>query len=998
MTGRRLSHYEIAEEISRGGMGVVYRAIDLRLNREVALKILPEDVTRDVDRKRRFITEAQAASALEHPHIAVIHDVDEAEGVTFIAMELIRGEKLSDVLARQRLAASRAIEIMAEVASGLARAHEKQIVHRDMKPANVMVTEEGHTKIIDFGIAKLIEPAVAADTVAETISAAGTAAGVVLGTASYMSPEQTRGERVDHRSDIFSFGVMLHELLSGRRPFEGPSAADTTSAILHQPAPRLPALAGSMPLDASVEMQRVVDKCLAKDAADRYQGMKDLIVDLRALRRRLDTGTQTAVAPPPAVRARGGLIAAAAAAVFLIAALIVAERRSARPAADLNAPATSAKPSVAVLYFDNTTGDQQLDWLRTGIPEMVVTDLSQSADLEVVSTDRLYEIVSDLQRADDRVLSQEVVRAVAERTGVTNVVVGSYVKAGSTIRINMRLQEVGTGRIIASERVEGPDEASLFRMVDDLSQRIRARVESLRAGVTATLLAKPGETPLDRGLSEVSTTSIEAFRYYAEGIEKHDRSRGREAIALFEKAVEVDPTFAMAYGKLAVAHGNLRHVAEMRKYSTLAVEHAGRLPVRERHYIEGVFHTYSGQPDSLAKSIEAYSRCIEVDPSYRACRHNLGLRMIQLERFDEARRHYEELIRRGASNATAFDNLSNAQIAVGDLAGARRTMEMFIARHPENAHGHVGLAEVLLSAGNPDAALETFKRAALLDPMNTRPISGRVQAEIMRENFSAAEETARTLLGHSDRTVRENGAAMLGRIDLYRGKSREALAWFEKAAASGPGVAVPAGLRMEFARILVARGEFRAALDKVNERRADAVLPAGARGTVAWILALNGQHDAAAAALDQRRPPDPLPLSFDRNVNHAKGRMALARGDATAAIQSLEAAQRTMSARGGAGPGGGVQVTIWFDLGSAYLAAGRHDDALKQFEKVAYAGNERWATPIQYVRSFQRLATLHEKRGDRAKAHEMYRRFVGYWKDGDLDRDQIAEAQRKLAS
>ena len=217
MKGQRISHYQIVDEISRGGMGIVYRAVDVRLDREVALKVLPEGLVADADRRRRFVQEARAASALEHPHIAVIHEIDTADGVTFIAMELVRGDKLSDVLRRKRLAPTRALEIVIEIAEALARAHDKGIVHRDLKPANVMLTEDGHAKIIDFGLAKLLERDDEALAMAETKAHEATDAGVVLGTTSYMSPEQAAGDRIDHRTDIFSFGVLLYEKLTGVR-------------------------------------------------------------------------------------------------------------------------------------------------------------------------------------------------------------------------------------------------------------------------------------------------------------------------------------------------------------------------------------------------------------------------------------------------------------------------------------------------------------------------------------------------------------------------------------------------------------------------------------------------------------------------------------------------------------------------------------------------------------------------------------------------------------
>jgi serine/threonine protein kinase len=218
MLGRTLAHYKVLEELSRGGMGIVYRAVDVNLDREVALKVLPPELVADPERKHRFLHEAKAAAKLEHPHIGVVYEVDEVEGVTFIVMELIHCEKLQDVLEQKRLSLSRSIDLATEVAEGMALAHDKGVVHRDLKPANIMVTEEGHAKIIDFGLAKLVEPLGGTDSEAPTALKGETDPGKVMGTVSYMSPEQARGQTIDHRSDIFSFGIVLHELVTGRTP------------------------------------------------------------------------------------------------------------------------------------------------------------------------------------------------------------------------------------------------------------------------------------------------------------------------------------------------------------------------------------------------------------------------------------------------------------------------------------------------------------------------------------------------------------------------------------------------------------------------------------------------------------------------------------------------------------------------------------------------------------------------------------------------------------
>ncbi|HXV61152.1 MAG TPA: protein kinase, partial [Vicinamibacteria bacterium] len=323
MIGRVLSHYRILGEIDRGGMGIVYRALDLKLNREVAVKVLPPELVADKERKARFIREAQSAGAVHHPYIASVFEIDEVEGITFIAMELIEGTTLREQVAGGKLTLSGALTLATEAAEGLARAHEKGIVHRDLKPDNIMVTQDGHAKIIDFGVAKLIEPRLdspqSEDATAVRVE---TQAGITMGTVSYMSPEQARGEKTDHRTDIFSLGVVLFEMLTGKRPFHRGSTAETLSAILKEVAPPL----GEMRLESSTaivsRLQDVLEKCLAKDRRERYQTVKDLALDLKSIQRQSGSEVLPAVAPSVSrFERKHGWLAASALVVLALAAI-----------------------------------------------------------------------------------------------------------------------------------------------------------------------------------------------------------------------------------------------------------------------------------------------------------------------------------------------------------------------------------------------------------------------------------------------------------------------------------------------------------------------------------------------------------------------------------------------------------------------------------------------------------------------------------------------------
>jgi two-component system LytT family response regulator len=301
MIGKAVSHYKVLEEIGRGGMGVVYRALDTTLGREVALKVLALGAGRDPEQERRLKVEARAAAALAHPAVSVVYEIDEAEGAFFIAMELVRGRPLAALLAGAPMEPARALDLAIEVAEGLAEAHARGVVHRDLKPKNVMLTESGHAKIIDFGLAKLLRPRPPFESGADTPAWGDTDPGRILGTAAYMSPEQVRGAEVDARSDLFAFGALVYEMLAGEPAFRRETGVETLHAVLKEPAPRLRAegLGAAAPV-----LQRVLDRCLAKAPADRYASASDLLADLREARRRVDASTDSGegAAPAPSVR------------------------------------------------------------------------------------------------------------------------------------------------------------------------------------------------------------------------------------------------------------------------------------------------------------------------------------------------------------------------------------------------------------------------------------------------------------------------------------------------------------------------------------------------------------------------------------------------------------------------------------------------------------------------------------------------------------------------
>jgi len=456
MIGKTISGYRIIEKLGEGGMGVVYKAQDTRLQRPVALKFLPPHIADNPDEKARFLHEAQAASALNHPNISTIHSIEEAPEGVFIVMECVEGKTLKRLIQDEKLPAKKILDIAIQVCEGLNAAHAREIVHRDIKADNLMLTKDGRVKIMDFGLAKLKG------------ATKLTKAGSTLGTAEYMSPEQATGEEVDQRSDIYSFGVVLYELLAGRVPFTGEHHAAIIYSILNEePQPVARYNSG-----VSAEMERIISKTLAKEKEERYQHVDDLLADLRREKKSLEyarTSQFTPLEPAPQTASKKIWKYIVSASVVAVLALGILVLKPFKIEVTPDQKAQAGQNSLAIMYFENIPEPD--DNNRTGemLTNLLITSLSQIPGMEVISRERLYDIQQELGQLASKEITPSLASQIAQRAGVKTMLLGSILQMQPQLAVTTRLIDVPSGKILNSQRVTGFTSAQIFSLVDSLA-------------------------------------------------------------------------------------------------------------------------------------------------------------------------------------------------------------------------------------------------------------------------------------------------------------------------------------------------------------------------------------------------------------------------------------------------------------------------------------------------------------------------------------------------
>jgi serine/threonine protein kinase/tetratricopeptide (TPR) repeat protein len=608
-------------------MGEVYVAEDRRLGRQVALKFLPPDRRRDADSRARLFREAQAASLLQSPHIAVTYDLIEHDDAMFIAMEYVEGELISERVGRGSLPVAESLDIAAQVAEALDEAHGRGVTHRDIKSANLIQTRRGLVKVLDFGLAKMEIPSSVEATLQTQPDILVTAPGMVMGTIAYMAPEQLRGDSVDHRVDLWALGVVLYEMLTGTLPFRGNTLAAVFDQILHQEPSSPMQINSAIPLD----VEHVVRRALQKAPVSRYNAARDMYNALRHAARRLETGKSTTGVRPAQVE--------------------------------------TGERTIAVLTFTNVTGDAADDWIGTGIAETVTSDLKNVRHVTVIGRAQVFEQLKNVSAETGRT-GDSLAIEIGRRLGAWWVVSGAYQRIGDRIRITAQLVEVLNGTLLRTVKIDG-QVGDIFelqdRIVFDLSRSLNVKLEKAEADA----------------IERDETSSVEAFEAYSRGV-LNMRSAGRDAmdraIALFERAVQLDPKYAAAWAALGGAYT-----------------------------LKGGF---LGMPSLLEKAIEPLRRAIGLHPSLVNAHVWLGSALSGLGKVDEGLASLQTAVTLEPDNADAHQTLARAYwLTRGMVPEGIAELRKALALNHEAGYTHLQLSMLEALNGNLDAAEESARQA-----------------------------------------------------------------------------------------------------------------------------------------------------------------------------------------------------------------------------------------------------------------------------------------------
>jgi serine/threonine protein kinase/tetratricopeptide (TPR) repeat protein len=710
-----ISHYKILEKLGEGGMGVVYKALDTSLNRNVALKFLPSHLVRDKSIRKRFIVEAQAASALDHSNICNIHEINETEdGQLYICMSYYKGASLRQIIKKGSIPVFQTVNTILQIAVGLKAAHDEKIIHRDLKPGNIIITDKGEAKIVDFGLAKL-----AGENLTESYSTKGTIA--------YMAPELIRGLPGDQRSDIWSLGVVLYEMLTGYLPFKGAFPEPMMYAIVNKE----PELLSHYLKDVPEKLQTIINRILQKDPEERYQSLEELFQDLEplsidAVLIREESFHHFVIRTFRKKKIR--FVFAPTLVLLTIIFLIVLFKPVIFREVFHTGP-----PLIALISFENQTGDNVYDIWEKGIPNLLITKLQQSGGLRVTSWERLHDLKKQLGKEDVDFIDLNLGIQLCRQEGIAMIVTGTLFKAGETFATDVKVLDVDSKTILKSASAQGEGEGSILRsQVDILSKEITRGL-----GFTSSMMAA-----LQNPVSNVTTTSNEAYKYFIQGNELKAKWRFSEARPFYELAIKHDSTFALAYyqlGKwiylpLGLHKKSEKALSKAMKYLEQASDQES-LGWKWDYYL----HRNIDKSDSLIKEyIEKYG--LDKKAHYRlGCIHRIK------KEYKQAIEEFNEVLRLDPEHGSSKNQLGYCYLFQGNYQQALDYFKKGVASSPENANTYDCLADAYRGMGDIERMISSLKQGYTIDPKFPWAAEELVKSYAFKEDYNLAMEWTRRL-------------------------------------------------------------------------------------------------------------------------------------------------------------------------------------------------------------------------------------------------------------